>query len=168
MGGVNDGEMAPLVPTSISPTPHSPYMRNNVIYFDKGESNLSSLLKKPRVHYLGGEDLLQFPPDSASIYSAPSMLSLHSAVESSKHEEEKVKQTVLRHFDSVGKFLKENGDYQQIMTSWFHANRSSCTVPHQRREATVESPWPPTTATSELEAATSCSPLSSLSFCWER
>ena len=98
LGGVKDGEMAPLVPTSISPTPNSPYMRNNVIYFDKGESNLSSLLKKPRVHYLGGEDLLQFPPDSASIYSAPSMLSLHSALESSKHEEEKVKQTVLRHF----------------------------------------------------------------------
>ena len=94
LGGVKDGEMAPLVPISISPTPHSPYMRNNVMYFDKGESNLSSLLKKPRVHYLAGEDLLQFPPDSASIYSAPSMLSLHSAVESSKHEEEKVKQSV--------------------------------------------------------------------------
>ena len=154
--GVKDGEMAPLVPTAISPTPHSPHMRNNVIYFDKGESNLSSLLKKPRGHYLGGEDLLQFPPDSASIYSAPSMLSLHSAVESSKHEEEKVKQTVL---------VKENGDYQQIMTSWFHAYRSDCTVPHLRREATTESLWPPTTATSELEAVTSCSPLSSLSFC---
>ena len=107
LGGVKDREMAPLVPTSISPTPHSPHMRNNVIYFEKGESNLSSLLKKPRVHYLGGEDLLQFPPDSASIYSAPSMLSLHSAVESSKHEEEKVKQTVLGHF------VKENEDYKQ-------------------------------------------------------
>ena len=86
--GVKDGEMAPLVSTAISPTPHSPYMRN------KGESNLSTVFKNPRVHYMG-EDLLQFPTDSASIYSAPSMLSLHSAVESSKHEEEKVKQTVL-------------------------------------------------------------------------
>ena len=106
LGGIKDGEMAPLVPTDVFTTPHSPHMRSNVIYFEKGESNLSSLLKKPRVHYLGGEDLLQFPPDSASIYSAPSMLSLHSAVESSKHEEEKVKQTVLGHF------VKENEDYQ--------------------------------------------------------
>ena len=103
MGGVKDGEMAPLVPTDISPTPHSPHVRNNI---DKGESNLTSFLKKPRVHYLGG-DLLQFPPDSASIYSAPSMLSLHPAVESSKHEEEKVKQTVLEHFVKKMKTTKK-------------------------------------------------------------
>ena len=86
-----NGEMAPLVTPAISSNPHSPHMRKNIIYLDEGESTFSSLLKKPRVHYLG-EDLNQFPPDSASIYSAPSMLSLHSAVEaeSSKHDEEKV------------------------------------------------------------------------------
>ena len=146
LGGVKDREMAPLVPTDISPTPHSPHMRNNVIYFEKGESNLSSLLKKPRGHYLGGEDLLQFPPDSASIYSAPSMLSLHSAVESSKHEEEKVKQTVLRHF------VKGNKDCRVLFVGCFMCfpHRSSCTVLHLRRKATTESLWPPTTATSEL------------------
>ena len=71
MGGVKDG--APLVQTDICPTPHATHMRN------KGESNLSSVLKKPRVHYLR-EDLLQSPPDLASIYSAHSMLSLHSAL----------------------------------------------------------------------------------------
>ena len=91
VGGRENGEMAPLVTPAISSNPHSPHMRKNIIYLDEGESTFSSLLKKPRVHYLG-EDLNQFPPDSASIYSAPSMLSLHSAVEaeSSKHEEEKV------------------------------------------------------------------------------
>ena len=127
MGGVKDGEMAPVVPTDISPTPHSPHMRNNI---DKGESNLSSLLKKPRVHYLGGEDLLQFPPDSASIYSAPSMLSLHSAVESSKHEEEKVKKTVLEHF------VKENEDYQDTFQDGFMPTGAAVWSPTRGEE-----PW---------------------------
>ena len=74
----------------VSPcAPNSPYKRRNILYITESQSNLAFSSTK-----LGGrlgDDLRQFPPDSASIYSAHSMLSIHSAVEaeSSRHEEEK-------------------------------------------------------------------------------
>ena len=73
-------------------TPHSPYKRKNIIYITESESNLASRTINSKVHHLG-DDLDQFPPDSTSIYSAPSMLSIHSAVEaeSSRHDEVEVK-----------------------------------------------------------------------------
>jgi hypothetical protein len=67
--------------------PNSPYKRRNIIYITESQSNLAFSSVKPS-HL--GDDLKQFPPDSASIYSAHSMLSIHSAVEaeSSRHEDE--------------------------------------------------------------------------------
>ena len=85
VGVIEDGETHPLVPSPVLSYPQSPRMRKNIIYFDGSES---SNLNKPSVCYLG-DNLKQFPPDSASIYSAPSMLSIHSAAEaeSSRHDE---------------------------------------------------------------------------------
>ena len=70
--------------------PNSPYKRRNIIYITESQSNLAFSSVKPS-HL--GDDLKQFPPDSASIYSAHSMLSIHSAVEaeSSRHEDEEVR-----------------------------------------------------------------------------
>lgn len=71
---------------------HSPNIQRRILYYDDSQPDLSSYLH-PRVHY-PKNNVLQVPPnpDSTSIYSAPSMLSIHSAVEveSSKHEEQKV------------------------------------------------------------------------------
>ena len=66
------------------------YKRRNIIYITESQSNLAFSSVKPS-HL--GDDLKQFPPDSASIYSAHSMLSIHSAVEaeSSRHEDEEVR-----------------------------------------------------------------------------
>ena len=79
------------VQVMVSPaSPSSPYMRKNILYISESQSNLAATRSK--VGFLG-DDLKQFPPDSASIYSAHSMLSIHSAVEaeSSRHEENEVR-----------------------------------------------------------------------------
>ena len=80
------------VPRVVS-APHSPYRRKDIMYTTESESNLVSLSTKPKVSYLGDGLKQQFPPDTSSIYSAHSMLSIHSAVEaeSSKHEEIEVR-----------------------------------------------------------------------------
>ena len=82
-------EAYPLVASPCSP--HSPYKRKDILYITESESNLASYSTKHKNHYLS-DDIIQVPPDATSIYSAPSMLSLHSAVEveSSRHEEAEV------------------------------------------------------------------------------
>ena len=77
VGAIEDSEAHSLVPSIVLSSPHTAYMRKNIIYFDGSKS---SNLNKPSVRYLR-DNFKQFPPDSASIYSAPSMLSVHSAVE---------------------------------------------------------------------------------------
>ena len=72
--------------------PHSPYMQKKILYFNDTEPAISFPGRR-RVHYLAVSDK-QVPPtlDAVSVYSAPSLLSLHSTVEpgSSRHEELKV------------------------------------------------------------------------------
>ena len=89
--GAGERDTAHLVPVN---NLRSPYVQRRIIYYDDSQPDLSSFLHQTaRVHY-PKNNVLQVPPnlDSASIYSAPSMLSIHSAVEaeSSKHEEQKV------------------------------------------------------------------------------
>lgn len=88
--GGGERDTAHLVPLNDL---HSPYVQRRIIYYDDSHPDLSTYLRETaRVHY-AKKDFMQVPPnpDSTSIYSAPSMLSLHSAVEaeSSKHEEQK-------------------------------------------------------------------------------
>lgn len=87
-----EGETREPETTVTNSTAHSPHKRKNIIYITESESNLASCTINSKVHHLG-DDLNQYPPDSSSIYSAPSMLSIHSAVEadSSKHDEVEVK-----------------------------------------------------------------------------
>ena len=89
VGSEVNGEVYPLVSSPTSP--HSPYKRKDILYITESESNLASYTIKQKGRHLG-DNLAQFPPNSASIYSSGSMLSIHSAVEaeSSRHDEMEV------------------------------------------------------------------------------
>lgn len=89
---VGEEGTSPLVTTVTNSISHSPYKRKNILYITESESNLALYTTKSNDPHLG-DNLRQFPPDSASIYSAPSMLSIHSAVEaeSSKYDEVEVR-----------------------------------------------------------------------------
>ena len=99
------------------------------------------------------------PFDTSSLYSAPSLLSLHSTIEggSSKHEEEK---SVVRDY---WKLLECSDEYLTSLSL-------SIMVMLQllRRRLMGESAWEHTTGTSEQGGTTCCWPLCWLYSSWER
>ena len=127
----NDGVQLLVSPCA----PNSPYKRRNIIYITESQSNLAFSSVKPS-HL--GDDLKQFPPDSASIYSAHSMLSIHSAVEaeSSRHEDEKE--------------VRDTASDPITSSSSLHSHRRGSMALLQRRKVMVQSLSRLTTAISEL------------------